>query len=195
LKEREEEEVKNEILPLFFCHSRDEKDETGKSKMHECEKFLKEDAVEFERRSVSRTYLLVDEEALEKEDKINIIAYYTLSMKSLNLGEDVGTTKRSKLSGGMKEASTVVAYLIGQLAKNDTYSSETNMTEILEFALSTIQEAYKIVGGRCVLVECKPSEGLTSLYENNGFKKLQKSQENDGLVQYFCYIKPSKNHK
>ena len=91
--------------------------------------------------------MILDEEALT-DGKINIIAYFTVSMKALNLREGISKNVRKHLDGlGNKQGSTFVVYLIGQLGKNDTYRSEIDGKELITRAIATIKEAYEIVGG------------------------------------------------
>ena len=91
--------------------------------------------------------MILDEEALT-DGKIAIIAYFTVSMKALNLREGISKNVRKHLDGlGNKQGSTFVVYLIGQLGKNDTYRSEIDGKELITRAIATIKEAYEIVGG------------------------------------------------
>ncbi len=102
-----------EVLSLFFC-----------PKNSDVETFLRDKVITFEKASRARTYLILDEEALT-DGKIAIIAYFTVSMKALNLREGISKNVRKHLDGlGNKQGSTFVVYLIGQLGKNDNYRSE-----------------------------------------------------------------------
>jgi len=99
--------------------------------------------------------LILDEEALI-DGKINIIAYFTVSNKALNPRDEISKNVRKYLDGlGNKRGSTFVVYLIGQLGKNDTYRLEIDGNELVARAIATINEAYEIVGGRCILIECQ----------------------------------------
>ena len=168
-----------EVLSLFFC-----------TKNSDVETFLRDKAITFEKASRARTYLILDEEALT-DGKIDIIAYFTVSMKALNLREGISKNVRKHLDGlGNKQGSTFVVYLIGQLGKNDTYSSEIDGKELIARAIATIKEAYEVVGGRYILVECEPVPGLKKLYEDNDFTFLQESLENDSLIQFIRFIDP-----
>jgi len=168
-----------EVLSLFFC-----------SKNSDVETFLRDKAITFEKASRARTYLILDEEALT-DGKIDIIAYFTVSMKALNLREGISKNVRKHLDGlGNKQGSTFVVYLIGQLGKNDNYRSEIDGKELIAMAIATIKEAYDVVGGRYILVECEPVPGLKKLYEDNDFTFLQESLENDSLIQFIRFIDP-----
>ncbi|WP_103134058.1 acetyltransferase [Mesotoga sp. B105.6.4] len=116
---------------------------------------MREKAITFEKASRAWTYLILDEEALI-DGKINIIAYFTVSTKALNLRDGIRKKVRKHLDGlGNKRSSTFVVYLIGQLGKNDTYRSEIDGNELVARVIATIKEAYEIVGGRCILIECQ----------------------------------------
>lgn len=116
---------------------------------------MREKAITFEKASRAWTYLILDEEALI-DGKINIIAYFAVSTKALNLRDKISKNLRKHLDGlGNKRSSTFVVYLIGQLGKNDTYRSEIDGNELVARVIATIKEAYEIVGGRCILIECQ----------------------------------------
>ncbi|HDP78296.1 MAG TPA: acetyltransferase [Mesotoga infera] len=132
--------------------------------------------------------MILDEEALIN-GKTNIIAYFTVSTKALNLREGISKNVRKHLDDlGNKRSSTFVVYLIGQLGKNDAHRSEIDGNELVARAIATIREAYEIVGGRCILIECEPIPGLRKLYEDNGFAFLQESLDNDSLIQLIRFI-------
>ena len=88
------------------------------------------------------------------------------------------------------ETSKALLSLFSQLGKNDNYRSEIDGKELIAMAIATIKEAYKVVGGRYILVECEPVPGLRKLYEDNGFTFLQESLENDSLIQFIRFIDP-----
>ena len=112
-------------------------------------------------------------------------------MKALNLREGISKNVRKHLDGlGNKQGSTFVVYLIGQLGKNDNYRSEIDGKELIAMAIATIKEAYDVVGGQYILVECEPVPGLKKLYEDNDFTFLQESLENDSLIQFIRFIDP-----
>lgn len=151
---------------------------------------MKNKAEDFEKRDVSRTYFVLDEEALNKEKpEIKVLGFYTLALKSLKLSDDTSKNQKKKLSGGFKneEIDNIPVYLIGQLAKNDCYSKEIRGREIMERAIISIRKCHNILGGRAVMVECDDKEKVVSFYKNEcNFKILQKDE--DGLVQMISYL-------
>lgn len=122
--------------------------------------------------------MILDEEALI-DGKINIIAYFAVSTKALNLRDGIRKKVRKHLDGlGNKRSSTFVVYLIGQLGKNDTYRSEIDGNELVARAIATIKEVYEIVEGRCILIECGPipfSESFTKKTASLFFKSHLKT--------------------
>jgi hypothetical protein len=74
-----------EVIFTFIC-SRDK----------DIEHFLKEKAIEFEKVSKSRTYFIVDEEALELGD-FNILAYFSLAIQVLKVPIEISNRKTKHL--------------------------------------------------------------------------------------------------
>jgi len=81
----------------------------------EVAKFLKEQALEFDKRNKSRTYLLIDE---SNDDEIVIWGYYTLTLKSLKLSRGLSKSKVKKIDGFRSDAIEAESILIGQLGKD-----------------------------------------------------------------------------
>lgn len=128
--------------------------------------------------------MIVNSESLESDDgELQIIAYFTLALKILQFSPLTSKSSRKKMDGLSKCKDEVSGYLIGQLAKNDYYSSEISGKEIIDYAINIVNQAFDYVVGRFVLIECKDNENLISFYENNGFSFLQKDE--DGLVQLY----------
>lgn len=89
-----------------------------------------------------------------------------------------------------KHGDETVAYLIGQLGKNSasSYSSEINLENILSEIYGVIEEAQHLVGGRLVILECENEESLISLYERQGFSRLEVKDSNNSLVTMYQVI-------
>lgn len=150
------------------------------------ENFLKEKSIKYENLSKSRTYFIIDEEMLKLTGKFNIIAYFSISIKVLEIPNDFSRNKIRKLDGisyqiHKKRISEVPAFLIGQLAKNDLYSESITGKQIIDFAVSRIYEAYKVVGGRVILVEAVDNDKIIDFYKENGFEIIRKDE--DKLIQ------------
>lgn len=153
--------------------------------------FLRHKAEEFERIHKSRTYLIVDDDELEKGN-IKLLAYFSLGLKVLTVSEGTSNRTRALLDGLSakrrgKQISNFPVFLIGQLAKNDGYKDRINGREILSFAVDIIREAHKSVSGRLVLVECRDNEKLIDFYSSAGFDIIGKDSEDDS-VQMISYL-------
>ena len=147
----------------------------------EVEKFLKEKSLEFDKRNKSRTYLFFIENS---SDDIIILAYFTLTMKSLKLNPAVSNSKRKKIDGFRSDIKETEAILIGQLGKDQYYKTQIDGKIILETALGIVNETYNLVGGRIVFLECMNNTKVVKFYEENGFVFLQESGEYLQMIRY-----------
>lgn len=168
-----------EVISTFVCN-----------KDKDIENFLKEKAIEFEMMSKSRTYFIVDEEALEL-GAFNILGYFSVALQVLKVPEELSNRKIKSLDGfSAKREGKVITefpvFLIGQLAKNDTYTDGIAGSEIISFAMAAIYKAHEKVGGRIVLVECADKKQLLDFYQNNGFEIIR--QDDDSLIQLIRMI-------
>lgn len=140
------------------------------------EKYLHQDAIRHHKSSISRTYLIIT----TIDEKIKIIAYFTLSMKSFyiqsknSIIENISNNFYKKMNSKNNFCST---FLIGQLGKNDEFSNFINLAEILEFAYGIINEVRELIGGRLVLIECENKEKLINHYKKHGFEFIQSENE------------------
>ena len=158
---------------------------------NDIQSFLHDKAALFNRKGKSKTHLVLDQEALEN-GSVNIVAYFSLAIQLLRIPEGTSVTQIRLLDGlysrkGGEQITEIPSFLIGQLAKNDLYSSSVSGSLILEYALSVISTAEEMVGGRVVYVECRDIPQVISFYENNGFKIFRRDPD-DGLVQLCCII-------
>ncbi len=156
--------------------------------------FLHNRAIEFERLSKSRTYLVVSDEEFRNPkvmfDEITIYGYISLAVKVFTVSETTSNRQRQQLDGFSakehgKQISNFPCYLIGQLARNSNVPKESiSGVELLNFAYKTIGEAVKLVGGRNILVECRNNKKLIQFYLNNGFYQIsQVPDDNQTMIQ------------
>ncbi len=105
------------------------------------EYFLHQKALIFEKTHKSRTYIAVNETSLASEaTELDIIGYFALSLKHLNLDDTISKTKQKELHGlFVPYGNVVVGYLIGQLAKNDTHKA-TIGPQLLNAALGILRD-------------------------------------------------------
>ncbi|HEX2950245.1 MAG TPA: hypothetical protein VHV83_11885 [Armatimonadota bacterium] len=154
------------------------------------EEFLQCKALLFEKAHKSRTYIAVSASTLDSESSdLEIFGYFALSLKHLELGEDISKRKQKQLHGlFLPQGNVVVGYLLGQLGKNDTYREAVTGDQLIDAAIGIIQSnAQRTVGGRFVIVECAQHEKLLGFYQRNGFHFLQVDPTDD-MAQLVCQI-------
>jgi len=137
----------------------------------EIEEFLKQKAISFHEKHLSRTYLILS------DDKTEVLAYVTLSIKCLEIPENNSLSrsieKRMNVFKGVSQC-----YLIGQLCKAD--GAERGMgTKLIGIAISKIGQSFETVGCRTVRVDCK--KDLVGFYEKHGFCMVSQKSNGDDL--------------
>jgi hypothetical protein len=158
-----------EAVSRFSCKDRD------------VEFFLKNKAFEFERRDKSRTYLIHDDEAFSKGDA-TILAYFTLSLKSLKFRDTLTKSKVKEIDGFSKAVEGVAIALIGQFGKDEHEAKEVPGKELLDLCMRVIRQVHTLIGGRYVLIECRDIEKVAEFYRGNGFELLQ-TDKSDNYLQ------------
>jgi hypothetical protein len=143
------------------------------SKDLDVEKFLTQKAFEYDECNRTRTYVCRDEKGA-------IDAYFSLSVKALELNDDIPKSFRKRLTFGLTNLKWISAYLIAQIGKDDSYLSNKIGGELLKEAYEFVCDASDIVGGRVIYLECKNKVKLRQLYEKEGFRYLQ---DNGDLIQ------------
>lgn len=156
-----EDEV-NQILSDFSCN-----------KNNEIENFVKKNAVDFAKRKMSVTHLVLNE-------KSELIAIFTLTHKALELGDEnlsSATRKKLKRYAQLNETTNsymVSAFLIAQFGKN--YSNNANWQvdgdSLMESCMNVLETVQREVGGGIVYLECEDKPQLLSFYQNpqNAFR-------------------------
>ncbi|MCL2215449.1 MAG: hypothetical protein FWB91_00380 [Defluviitaleaceae bacterium] len=142
--------------------------------------------MEFDKRNVSRTYLLLSHDAL-LQGEIVIAAYYTIAIKTLNFTPAVSKRMIKDIDGFSKEADSVSAVLIGQLGKDAVHGVGLHGADVLSSAVDLAYEIRAIAGSRIVFLECEPAEKLLDFYNANGFVQLQNNQST-GLTQMVRFL-------
>lgn len=174
--EQQAENLLSEALDMFRC-----------SKDADIESFLREKAIEFEKRGFCTVYLILDEDAFN-DGIISVQAYFTLSHKSIIFDAKVSKSLRGKIATH-RNADMAHFVLIGQLGKyicaDDTgkeCATDISSESILNDAFDMISKASDTIVCRGVLVECSPEEKVHHIYENYGFTYLQ---NDDGHYQFY----------
>ncbi|MCH5192648.1 MAG: GNAT family acetyltransferase [Oscillospiraceae bacterium] len=152
----------NAVLSGFSC-----------PKNREIENFLLKNAVEFSKRKMSITHLVLD-------DHQQFIGYFTLTHKSSLIPVDkLSKTGQKKLAmhGRFDEASNcydVSAFLVAQFGKNYSVQNGTAISgnHLMEYVFRTLFKAQQLIGGGVVFLECEEKDKLLDFYQNdnNRFK-------------------------
>lgn len=145
------------------------------------ESFLKEKSISYSDQEICYTWLIVDKESFEVDFSISIIAYFTLSFKTLYLDNPfISNSNRQQVTKGFKNRESEPVVLIGQLGKND--GADINLKQILDKAFDIIYHVAEFIPCHSVLVECSDIIHEKGLYSDVGFKYLVKDGE---LHQYY----------
>jgi hypothetical protein len=165
-------EEDRELKPLLssFCCAQDA----------DIEQFFHHRAVEFERLSKARTYLVCDQEELrtKKISELTVYGYFSLALKILTVPAEVSNRVRKELDGFSaklrgEQISDFSCYLIGQLSRNSRVDrSSLSGTQLLTFAGDVISTAVEAVGGRYMMIECRDNANLIRFYEQNHFSEI-----------------------
>jgi len=158
------EEYINDLLLNFSCLDND------------VESFLKTKAIQHELRNRSRTYLVLSDDASK------LIAYFTLSLKALEFGEDISRTVIKSIDGFNKNAASTPVILIGQFGKDIKTGKVVRGSELLDICMSYVYEIHYLVGSRIVLIESANYEKVVTFYKNNGFTVFREDPD-DKLIQ------------
>ena len=144
--------------------------------------FLNHKAIDFEVRGWATTYLLLSRERFDSGD-LFVEGYFALTHKAVIFDSKVSLSSRKKIAG-TKTAETESFVLIGQLGKRigctsdgTTVCSSLTAVDLLNDAMSIIEQSSNYIISRNVIVECKPIEKIKHIYEHYGFADLQYDEQ------------------
>lgn len=163
----------------LFCCNRD----------NDITDFIRNKAVEYEKRDKCRTYIFFDNEYMLVSGKLKIVGYFSIAIKTMKVPvlETMSHNLRKKLGNLSDKDQNLVVYLIGQLGRDTSYSKDDlDGTQMIQACYGLIESARDIVGGRIILVECKPIKKVCKIYEDEGFIDI--TEDGDGLKQYIRFI-------
>ena len=124
--------------------------------------------------------MIIDQNKFESDNEINIVAYFSIALKTLIIPQTLSNAKIKKIDGFSKDAKDSIVYLVGQLARNDGYNTEAiTGAEILARALNIISDIKDKIGGKVVLVECEDQKKVIDFYLENDFERLPEHSENE----------------
>lgn len=150
------------------------------------ESFLlnKDKGIRFENTSISRTYLIID------DDTGDILAYFSISFKEITLDtSNISKSLIKRLDGINKRAETLKVYLIGQIGKNFSVNNNPiKLDNILNEIYNVISQAQALIGGRVIILECENQPKLIALYERHGFKLIETTNRSDSLLTMYTSV-------
>lgn len=177
-----EDEVKS-ILSDFSC-----------KRNHEIENFVKKNAVDFAKKKMSVTYLVVD-------NTESISAIFTLTHKAIEItNKNLSNTMRRRIQRHSRldestDSFNVSAFLIAQFGKSDIKTSEENISgnALMDFTFEVLTAVQHDIGGGLVYLECEDKEKLINFYSsepNQFFKFGERYSEEDKVkyIQLFRFI-------
>lgn len=158
----------------------------------EIEEFMWRNAIEFAKRKMSITYLLIDIEG-------RILGIFALAHKALRvIGKGLSRTARKKIQryAQMDEETgefTLSAFLIGQFGKNYQYPEALFLSgiQMMDSAFDILEKVQHEIGGGVVYLECEEKPTLLDFYqsEKNKFRIFgERYSEKDG-VKYIQLLK------
>lgn len=182
-KTEEDGDLLTQILSSFSCVQ--DKD---------IESFLHNRAVEFEKLSKARTYLICDADQLLADgfcmDRLIIYGYVSIALKVLSVPDEVSNRKRKEIDGLSakihgEQIKDFSCYLIGQLSRNSNVAHDSiSGADLLQASYDVIAAAIDAVGGRYVMIECHEEQKLMDFYSANGFEEISRvADENRPMVQ------------
>lgn len=143
-------------------------------KNQEIENFLHKNAIEFARRKLSITYLLLDNSDGE------IVGYFTLAHKAIEIKNDnISNTVRRKLSSYAKldadtNSYTASAFLLAQIGKNYGIDNGQRITgkELIKFADDILTDIQHRIGGGIIYLDSEDNQRLKDFYISENHYKI-----------------------
>ncbi|MDE6972058.1 MAG: GNAT family acetyltransferase [Lachnospiraceae bacterium] len=145
----------------------------------EVEDFVHNKSIEFARKKLSITYLVI-----RKNDKgENVLAgIFTLAHKAVEVtNTNISNTARRKLSRYAKleeetDKYNVSAFLIAQFGKNSSLPEKWRISgnELMDLTFEILKHVQYYVGGGVVYLDCEDVDKVLAFYQSdyNGFKQF-----------------------
>ena len=156
----------------------------------EIECFVKQNALEFAKRKMSITYLVIDE-------NVTLVAIFTLTHKAVQLSNDnISSSMRKKIERHARldeESNTYMlsAFLIAQFGKNDQYKERISGNTLMDITMNVLVAVQHEIGGGVVYLECEDRPQLLSFYENeqNRYRAFGERYSDRDKVKYIQLLK------
>jgi hypothetical protein len=152
------------------------------------ERFLKKDAIGYEREGYGRTYLYTTNDKKWKR----ISGFFTVAITSTDFSDVTKSRKRKVLHSkpGRDTQDFFGGILIGQLARADGFHSvDINGHEMIKDAESIIEMGRAHIGGKIIYLDCK--EPLIRTYQDNGYNLVKNEPfASSGYYKMFKILQP-----
>ena len=170
-----------DVLSSFSC-----------PKNKEIENFVRNNAVEFAKRKMSITYLLLDEYS-------RVLAIFAITHKAVQIwGKNLSSTLQKKIQRyAQKNEKTdeyaLSAFLIGQFGKNYQHKDAPvpDGGKMMEAVLTILKHVQREIGGGVVYLECEEKPELLNFYQNekNRFRKFGERLSEKENVNYIQMLR------
>lgn len=140
----------------------------------EIENFIRNNAIEFAKRKLSITYLLLD-----NADGA-ITGYFTLTHKAIEIKNDnISNTTRRKLSAHARldedtNSFTASAFLLAQIGKNYGVDNGRRITGdvLIKYANDVMADIQRRIGGGIIYLDCEDKQQLKTFYIDKNHYKI-----------------------
>lgn len=151
----------------------------------EIENFIRNNAIDFAKRKLSITYLLLD------NTDGAITGYFTLAHKAIEIKNDnISNTTRRKLSSHARLDSdtnsfTASAFLLAQIGKNYSIDNERRITgeKLIRYADDVMADIQRRIGGGIIYLDCEDKQQLKTFYIDQNHYKIfgERYSVSDGI--------------
>lgn len=156
----------------------------------EIENFVKQNALEFAKRKMSITYLVIDESG-------HLVAIFTLTHKAVQLTNDgLSVSMRKKIERHTKldeqsNSYMLSAFLIAQFGKNIRYAEKITGNELMNTAMNILATIQREIGGGVVYLECEEKPQLLAFYKNeqNRFRIFGERYSDKEQIKYIQLLR------
>ena len=155
----------------------------------EVEGFVRDKSIEFARKKLSITYLVI-----RRTDggEIVLAGIFTLAHKAVEVtNTNISNTARRKLERYARldketDKYNVSAFLIAQFGKNSAVPGEWKITgnELMDLTFEILKHVQYYVGGGLVYLDCEEIDKVLEFYQSayNRFKRFGERSESEGKI-------------
>ena len=163
-----------------IIHAWDEKKLTSFLSSFKCslnpdaEDFLKNSSIRHEKKGISRTYLIVQNDDSEKG--YTLAGYFTLAVKCFTVHEENAIPQEVVMQMNVNHK-VAQSYLLGQLAKADGVEKGFGKM-MMDRIIEAFKDGYNNFGCRTIRLDCMNEPKLIQYYESHGFVSIGKNHDN-----------------